>query len=127
MVKYFREILDFVKNKLGENLVLELKKFISSINPRLWGIVKPRDFLFKNFILTVFRDLIGVGYQRILDEYELGFHMSHKSFQHNAQQIRLLLKRWGRLNIKLFSKSEWNSTARYCSIFSTFPDGQYMD
>ena len=81
------------------------------------GTVKPGDFLFKNLVLTIFRDLNGDGYQRVLDEYEFGFHMFNKSFQHNAQQIRFLLKSWARSNIKIFSEKEWNEGLCFYNFF----------
>jgi hypothetical protein len=94
---------EIIKNKvistLGENTFKNILQFSKNENPSLWGKQKLRNFLEINLVLTIYKDLTGMGYNKIINNVSLNLNLNHKSFQHNAKFLRVVLIKWGNSTI----------------------------
>jgi hypothetical protein len=94
---------EVIKNKvistLGENTFKIILQFAKNENPSLWGEQKPRNFLEINLVLTIYKDFSGMGYNNIINNISLNFNLNHKSFQHNANSLRIVPAKWGKSTI----------------------------
>jgi hypothetical protein len=75
-----------VKEKLNSELVDEMIFFTRNDQrtSKLWGYDQSEEFVERNVILLLFKDLMNWGYAKILCEVKLLFVFHEKSFQHNA-------------------------------------------
>jgi DDE superfamily endonuclease len=105
------KVYSFVNARLKSINMNEIVEFVTSFNPRLWGIIQESDYLKINVYLTIFKDLKGKGFQLILLKAKKEFKNSLKSFVHNAQIIRPILKKWGMNQIKLKNLKSWKRSA----------------
>lgn len=81
-------------------------------NPSLWGEQQPRDWLEKNLILALFKDMSGDGYTKVVNSVNLGIAFNHRTFQHNAKVLRGVGMKWGEETCKLGEYSDWKSAMR---------------
>lgn len=102
-----------VINTLSERTLKDFWNYVKKCNPPLWGTARPKNFLYTTVILAIFHDLTGLGYQKILDQVSLSFHINKRSLEHNTKVIRRTLGEWGRSKTKLFRKSRWDRTAAH--------------
>lgn len=107
---------EVIKNKvistLGENTFKNILQFAKNENLSLWGEQKPRNFLEINLVLTIYKDLTGMGYNNIINNISLNFNLNHKSFQHNAKSLRVVLAKWGKSTIQLGMIQDWKAAVR---------------
>lgn len=97
------------ERKFGSTAYSKLLKFIKKGKPYLWGETQPRDYLEKNLVATLIKDLEGKGYDKILSENDFGMHFNHSTFQHNAGVLRKLAMEWGMSTCHLRSAGEWTA------------------
>lgn len=101
----------------------EMLKFVNEAKPPLWGEERPRFFVEKVFVLAMFHDITGEGYNKILKELEdLGFTYNPKSYKYNTKSIRRTLAKWRRKKVKLGVKSEWEQSMKKVAGRQRFPD-----
>lgn len=102
-----------VISKLSRNTYEKISNYVMCRQPQLWGEDKPHSFLQTNLLLTFYKDIVGIGYKRLLlDLSNLPFRLNHKSFQHNVEVLRAVVAGWARSTIKLGSMYEWRTAAR---------------
>lgn len=58
---------------------------------------------------ALFKDLIqnNIGYQKLIKEINIPFHINHKSIQHNTKIVRTLGEEWSQQKIVLGNIQEW--------------------
>ena len=78
---------------------------------RLWGSQQMSGFERKVITLCVYKDLVGIGYDKVLSTTDLGFNINSKSLQHNHKLIRKLLQSWANTHIKNEGVDVWNAAA----------------
>ena len=77
------------------------------------GSQQPHNFLEKNFVLTMHRDMTADGYQEVLEDVNVGrFAFSDKSFINNAQRIRNVLAEWAQEKLQPGEPRAWKRAAR---------------
>lgn len=96
-VRAFRSVYDYVSGK-------ELS---------LWGAVKPRNFLRMTLYVVLYKDLLGIGYNKLYNQIKGWYASSHSSLRHNTRLLRTECGCWGRRQIKVGTPSEWNGAARH--------------
>jgi hypothetical protein len=58
--------------------------------------------------LTIYKDLTGLKYQKILNSVNTGIKVQPKSFFHNTKMIRKILIGWAKQQIVNEGKDSWN-------------------
>jgi hypothetical protein len=122
MPHQYEEIKEIVKRRL-RGQYNEMRAYLVAAKPSLWGEERPRHWISKVFVLSMYHDITALGYRHIIREVEgLGFAYNHKSFQHNTEVIRRILAKWGKKQAKLGSKAEWEYAMRNVPGKKNFPD-----
>jgi hypothetical protein len=109
---YIDEVKEFVKVKTYVSML----KFLQEAKPSLWGEQQPKSFLEHMMVLTLVKDRGNIGYHTLLQSVELPYPLSYKSINHNVQSIRRSLGKWGKKQVKLGNKKEWEAVARLVRI-----------
>lgn len=115
----FDEVKKKVERTLGKGVLGKILKYTSLHPPVLWGEQQPRNYLTRNVVLALHKDISAEGYGRILNDVDLGFHMHQTTFAHNTQKIREHLSLWGRSTMKHGSLGDWKQAMQGTKL----PDG----
>jgi len=78
-----------VEEALPSGLLDELKELLLK-EPKiakLWGSQQVTGFAHKMITLSLYKDLSGLGYDKLLSSIDFGFHINSKSMQHNVKLI----------------------------------------
>lgn len=105
-------VKDEVEKTLKKTYFDKVYRFVSSKNPSLWGIEQPRDFLKCALYLLLFKEIHAIGYNQLLHSVRDWHNCSEDSFKHNLQTLRTLLGEWGKEQIILGTKSDWDRNAK---------------
>ena len=100
----------YVENTVGRDLLNEWKEFVIA-DPRakkLWGQEQVSSFNRRMVTLAIYKDLTGDGYQKILNQIELGFKMTAKCYLRNTKLIRKILAAWGEQQIVNEGAAKWD-------------------
>ncbi len=112
----FNQIRDFVFTKISRDIFDDLHRFVQRKEVNLWAIAKPRGFLKKIMILTLYHDCTSHGYNVISATVDLGFQFSHVSFREDAKRLRPVFMQWGREQVVLGNLREWRRIASTVEI-----------
>lgn len=84
----YNRALNFVHHKIGNETFEHILNFLQEQSIILWGSIQPVDFLEQNLVLTLYKDLNGIGYQKTLSEVGSKRNiLKHISFMHNSKII----------------------------------------
>src|SRR4051812_44406298 len=84
-------------------------EFVERADINLWGEQQPTDFRKVTFLLALYKDLKGIGYQKLLkDVSDLDMPYSYNSFKHNVQAMRSVTAKWGESTIKRGNSRHWD-------------------
>ena len=106
--KYFK---DEVRRTLGNDCFYAVRRYVIAKDPKLWGLEQPDDFLEKNLVLCIFKDIEFLGYARLRRMIWRWLKVSDKTLRHNFKIIRKILKRWGKRQIISSDANVWNNVA----------------
>ena len=112
----YLQIQEELFSRISESQVKELIIFIQAQNPILWGEQQPRNFVSNMVTLVLYKDAFKIGYQKLVKRVKLSYKITHKSLQHNAEVLRLLMKEWSKKHITLGSESDWNQAVHNCGF-----------
>ncbi len=107
-----KRILKIVEKKLGIRVLKEILEFIETKKPDLWGEKQGPEYLTVNVILTIYKDTCAKGYSTVAALAKLKNVLHGKTFAHNAKVLRKALAEWGRSQVTLDSKEDWNRAAK---------------
>jgi hypothetical protein len=117
---------DQVKNQLfqriSENIVSDIKKFVLKNPLSLWDEEQPRHFLRHMVTLSLYKDAYKVGYQRLVKSVNLNYKNTHKSLQKNIERIRRVMKFWAKTQLVLGTSRDWNNAVRNCGLKGVVKD-----
>lgn len=117
----FSDCKEVVKGRLKEQYK-EMRQYVTNAKPPLWGEQRPRNFVAKVFVLAMYHDVTGIGYNKILEGLEdLGFNYNIKSYKYNTKSIRRTLAKWGKQKVKLGDLEEWKQSMRNVPHTKKFP------
>jgi hypothetical protein len=102
-----------VDKSIGSDRVDHLVEFVRGRHPHLWGSEQPRSFVEVNVVLSLYKDLFGKGFDKIVESIELPFMLSKLSIMHNVRVVRGHLAAWGKAQTPLGTPAEWNAAARH--------------
>lgn len=88
MSRQYNKIKETVSNALGSTTLTAILTYLESSTLTLWGSAQPCRYLEYNTVLTLFKDLKGIGYKKALLDASLDFPMNHKSFLHNMKVLQ---------------------------------------
>jgi hypothetical protein len=80
---------------------------------KMWGSEQVTGFERKMITLCVYKDLVGIGYDKLLATCDVGFKINTKSLQHNHKLIRQLFRTWANTYIKNEKVEVWNDIANF--------------
>lgn len=80
-------------------------------NDELQGLHRGRDFPSHQLCLSLYHDAFDKGYRWLEANTKAWSHISSKTIQKNAEYIRMLLKGWGKKQVVLGTKEDWNKAA----------------
>lgn len=112
MPKEYAEIEFIVKSRVTNRVFNTMLNYLEAHRPSLWGEEQPRNFLKRNLIMALYKDMENIGYQKLLKEVRFGTKLNHKSLEHNTEAIREVLAEWGKASVKLGSVNDWNTALR---------------
>jgi hypothetical protein len=106
----YSAVRHYVESKLSEGLLNEWKEFIleDERSQRMWSKEQPKGFERRMITLAIYKDLSGLGYQKILNSINIGFKLQAKSFSHNTKLIRKILVKWAKKQIENEGEKSWN-------------------
>ena len=110
----FNSIRALVEQKIPKAL-LSIWKIYLFAHPsisRLWGQEQHDDFIRKTLYLVLYKDLFGIGYDRLVSSVDIEFQVRAKTLRHNTKLIRKILFEWSRKHIVNEGKDVWNA---HCS------------
>lgn len=105
----FIDIKQKISDRVGSDVLDDVLRFVATKKPSLWGINKPPAFVHELTGLTIYKDMTGTGYQKILSEISFLKTLNSKSFCHNAQVIRPYLQHWALQQIILGTEKDWEN------------------
>jgi hypothetical protein len=88
------EVKRTVQRKIHENVYEDIENFIKNSEVTFWGIDQPPSFKKDMLLLTLYKDLFGVGYHALVDEICFNFKITDHSLRHNVSKMRPLLNKW---------------------------------
>jgi hypothetical protein len=112
MPKRISQVKTEVISAIGKTTYDKIISHVRRHPPVLWGAEKPRGFLEKMTMLTLWKDVTATGFQKTLTSVNLGSPLTHRSFSHNVAVIRATLKDWGRSTVNLGSIGDWTRSMR---------------
>jgi len=105
----YKDIRQYIKQAVGSDTLKSICNFVNAQSPCLWGIDKPHGFVNESLCLVIYKDMTGDGYQKILRSISFLPNLSDKSFRENTWRLRVLLAKWGRNQITLGNKDDWEA------------------
>jgi hypothetical protein len=107
-----KELRAVVYKTVGKEAFKELYAWIATQEVSWWGEQRPANFLTWTLLLSLYKDIKGYGYQRILKEVSVPpYKINPKSFQHNTKLVRWLGDRWSRNVFKIGNRVEWEKAS----------------
>lgn len=106
------ELQEFVKRRIGRATFQKIVDYVTLKQPRLMGERVTAKKLPTIIALSLYKDLTGMGYQRVLSEVHLQWTYSHQSFLHNTKRLRALFHKWAQTIIKRGTHIDWKKAAR---------------
>ena len=78
-----------VLDKINEDILEEIKNYVKNKEqPNLWGVNKDQPgFRSYLILLTLYKDLYGVGYNKLKRRIPPAFHMSNDSLSYNIREM----------------------------------------
>lgn len=112
-----KEVHKKMRKKTVDALVSHIKKIHKKKKINLWGLNKGKGFLEKCIYVALFKECTSKGYTHIKNEISDWAGFSEKTLSHNQKSLRALFTDWGKKQINLESKKEWNQ-CNSCSEIS---------
>lgn len=100
MPKSYKAIKAKVELKVKRATITSLNNYLNKINVPLWGTIQGKNFI-EQLILTLFKDMYAVGYNRLWEKTKLWVGIAASSLHHNIKVIRLAAAGWAE------SRSNW--------------------
>lgn len=110
------EVLRKVLARVPKHIYEQICTYIRSHQPSLWAAEKPRSFLKDQILLTLYKDLYGVGYHQLAADASFGYTITDHSLNNNCKKIREVLHQWSGEVITIGNEQEWNNQAKNCSF-----------
>lgn len=117
---HINQVKELVLEKIRPEIVEEMIKYIQDSNLNLWGTDQPRNFVSHMVLLTLFKDIEYVGYDKLSSHVNCGYVIGHSSIIHNITLIRKALKKWAKKYIEIGCESDWKAAARHCKFKGDF-------
>ena len=92
-------LISFVGEKLGEELLKEILNFCKKNLKKEFLYRDKKEvkrFDVYSILLTLFKDLEGIGYNILLTQVKNTFHVSKESLLHNCKTIRKTIAKWAK-------------------------------
>ena len=71
-------------------------------------------------VMTLYKDLHGIGFDKLTESVHLDFKIGHSSLQHNVHAVRESLLEWSKDYIQVGSPTEWHQASRHCNFKEEF-------
>lgn len=111
-----RDVRRSVLSRMKDTTLHSIMTFIKKKKPNLWGLQQPKGFVQDTVLITLYRDMHAIGYHTLMTELRNWVPCSYHSIRHNTQRVRRLLGKWGRKQILLGTKEEWEEAATEVSL-----------
>jgi len=113
MVKKVVDILNCLKTRIKINTINEIVQFARAKKPKLWAKNRPVSFIKKSVYMALYKDLYGIGYEKLQREFKGIIDVAKKSIIHNVQHLRTILKEWGKSKVQLGTLADWNASVKH--------------
>ena len=126
MAQLTRAVLESeVLEKIAEEILDQIKNYVREKESGIvfWGVNKERPgFCSFMVLLTLYKDLYGVGYNKIKRRLPRTFHMSNDSLSFNVCQMRCVLGNWGLEKMTLGTRTSWLRGAKLIRLDNVPPE-----
>lgn len=112
----FRIVVKKVKQKIKQIIWENIISYFTTQRLNLWGEQQPDDFQYNMVVITIFKDLFKISFSDLLSDYDMGFHLSKTSLEHNIKVIRRILSEWGDEKIMLGDCEDWDARVKRIKI-----------
>jgi hypothetical protein len=101
-----------VYGEISEEIVKEMILHVQREKPTLWGASKPRTFISRQVLLTLYKDLTGIGFDKLSTLTHDMNQVNKDSLRENIKRVREVLCSWADKQINLGDQSTWRYAAR---------------
>lgn len=108
LIEVKEEVTKVIGRRAYQALVAEVKRQ----KPKLWGTQRPSNFVEAMVLAFLFKDIKGVGYQKVHRQIDWGFVINQKSIDYNIRQIRKAAASWGQQHLKPGRLRSWTEAAK---------------
>ena len=100
-----------VKKAIGKKAFDSVLAYVKTKKPSLWGKFKRSTHLEDSVIVTILKDVNGMGNSALFEATKRWVGNSVRSLAENVKRVRPLLARWGRKQIETGNKTLWKENA----------------
>ena len=91
--------------EIGAWIVHKILKEIKLNVDELWGLSKHRFWKITTIMITIYRDLFGLSFDKLLQQIHLIYKVSKKTLERNIHKCRYQLKEWASSVLKIVSSN----------------------
>jgi len=94
----YTNIKKTVHYKVKEDTIKSIIKYIEKNyedDSFLWGESRNKYFMRKTIYITFFKDIEGIGYDKLQKIIRQWYNVGKESIQHNVHAIREIMSKWG--------------------------------
>jgi len=108
----YQDLKGAVTAKVRASVIRSLYEYVSDRDSHLWARLKPRDFLKKTLLISLYKFITNVGFPKLFLEISSWYRVGSRTLRHNVKTMRKLLGKWGSSQISLGDSGEWNRSSK---------------
>jgi hypothetical protein len=112
MTVVMKEIKAEMRYIIKLQTICSILRFVHFKKKSLWGTIRPRGFKEGMVMLTIYKDLYGIGYVKLQKKVKEWANLSVDSLHHNICAVRIELRRWANNILKPLAIDQLIKSAR---------------
>jgi hypothetical protein len=94
MITTYKQLRQAVVDVLNETVLMKIIKSVKFPAETIWGSSQPRKASTAIILITIYKDIQGIGYNSLKKEIEPYWQMSNEAIQRNIKLVRKELRNW---------------------------------
>ena len=94
MPNVLRQIRDELHESIGHPALRAILKEVQVNELKLWGAIRPRNFIKGMILATLLKDVQGLGFLKLRKRLAEWNQLSNEAIQHNVKVVRQALGKW---------------------------------
>ena len=122
------EVKRQVLEHINENIYVDIEQYVVNSTIQLWGIDQPKTFKKDILLLTLYKDIFGVGYHHVAERIKFEYKITDHSLRHNVSVMRPVLEEWAKGKISVGNVQSWKTAAHNSNFGKLVEDANlFMD